>query len=343
MKGRLSASNVHHLFGSLCQELQEHIKDLGPEGTEELKDMVRHIMFPTITSVLFGKDILLTNKKTTKELEEHFQNFDDGFEYGSQLPEYFLKKWSTSKTWLLQKFEQVLSAEGTNSSDSHSKTLLQHVLDHLYERRFGANYALLLLWASQANAIPVSFWTLAFILSHPSIYENVMKELESVYGKPGKENIAIHVDDLKKLQFIKWCILESTRLRAPGGITKKVVNPIKVQNFVIPAGDLLMLSPYWIHRNPKYFPEPQLFKPDRWKEENLEKNSFLEGFVAFGAGAHQCPGRWLAIMEIQILVVLFLYKYECKLLDPLPKESLLHLVGIQQPAGPCRVQYKRRI
>uniref|UniRef100_A0A8D0HQ27 Lanosterol 14-alpha demethylase n=1 Tax=Sphenodon punctatus TaxID=8508 RepID=A0A8D0HQ27_SPHPU len=215
MKGKLSTSNLHLLSGTLCKELHEHMEYLGPEGNEELCDLVR-------LSVL---------------------------------------------------------------------VLLQ-----------------------------VAFWTLAFVISQPSIYKIIMEDLVSVYGKAGKEKIDVSEDDLKKLPFIKWCILETIRLRAPGTITKKVINPIKIQNFIIPVGDMLMMSPYWLHRNPKYFPEPEMFKPDRWKEANLEKNAFLDGFMAFGVGTHQCPGRWLAIMEIHVLVVLFLYKYEFVLLDPVPKE-----------------------
>ncbi|XP_061478336.1 24-hydroxycholesterol 7-alpha-hydroxylase isoform X2 [Rhineura floridana] len=344
IKGRLGTSNLHHLSGSLCQEFQKQIEDLGPEGMVELRDLVRHIMFPATVNILFGKDIFLTTRDKIKEFEEYYQTFDEGFEYATQLPEYFLKKWSKSKKWLLKSFEKVvLHAEKNNPSDGCSKTLLQHLLDNLQGKHFSAAYGLLLLWASQANAIPISFWTLAFILSHSSIYEKVMTELELVYSKSGKEKVQITKDELKKFPFTKWCILETLRLRAPGAIIKKVMNPIKVQNFVIPAGDLLTSSPYWIHRNPKYFPEPDIFKPDRWKEVNLEKNEFLKGFVAFGGGSHQCPGRWFALMEIHILVLMLLYKYEFSLLDPLPKESFLHLVGTQQPEGPCRIQYKRRV
>ncbi|KAF3831601.1 hypothetical protein GH733_000413 [Mirounga leonina] len=54
---------------------------------------------------------------------------------------------------------------------------------------------------------------------------------------------------------------------------------------------MLMLSPFWLHRNPKYFPEPELFKPERWKKANLEKHAFLDWFMAFGSGKYQCPGR----------------------------------------------------
>nr|XP_025039191.1 24-hydroxycholesterol 7-alpha-hydroxylase-like isoform X2 [Pelodiscus sinensis] len=275
-----------------------------------------------------------------KELHEHMDHLGTS---GTENLSDLISNWSKSKKWLLKMFENVVSdAERVSRPESDSKTVLQHLLDNVHGKHLAPNYALLLLWASQANAMPVAFWTLAFILSHPSIYKNIMEDIVSVFGKAGKENIEVSEDDLKKLLLIKWCILEAIRLRSPGAITKKVVNPLKIQTFTIPAGDMLMVSPYWAHRNTKYFPDPETFKPDRWKEANLEKNAFLDGFMAFGRGKHQCPGRWLAVMEVHMLVVLLLYKYELILLDPVPKESPLHLVGTQQPMGACRVQYKPR-
>ncbi|XP_069706914.1 24-hydroxycholesterol 7-alpha-hydroxylase isoform X1 [Phaenicophaeus curvirostris] len=343
MKAKMGPSNLHVFTGTLCKELQEYMALLGTEGTGDLSDLVRHVMYPAVVDTLFGKGICVTSQSELKEFEEHFQKYDEDFEYASQMPECFLRNWSKSKKWLLKLFEKVVSdAERTNPSDTASKTLLQHLLDNLQGKHLGPNYGLLMLWASQANAVPIAFWTLVFILSYPSIYKKIMEDLASVFGKAGKDKLEVSEEDLKKLPFIKWCALEAIRLRSPGAITKKVVNPIKIHNFTVPAGDMLMLSPYWFHRNPKYFPDPEVFKPDRWKEANLEKNAFLDSFVAFGGGKHQCPGRWFAIMEIQLLVVLFLYKYEFQLLDVVPKESSLHLVGTQQPTAPCRVRYKRR-
>uniref|UniRef100_A0A8D2NAH8 Lanosterol 14-alpha demethylase n=1 Tax=Zonotrichia albicollis TaxID=44394 RepID=A0A8D2NAH8_ZONAL len=307
MKGKMSPSNLHMFSGTLCKELHEHMAHLGTEGTGDLNALVRHVMYPAVVNTLFGKGICPTSPSEIKEFEEHFQKYDEDFEYASQMPECFLSNWSKSKKWLLKLFEKVvLDAERTNPSET------------------------------------VAFWTLAFILSNPAIYKKVMEDLASVFGKAGKDTLEVSEEDLKKIPFIKWCTLEAIRLRSPGAITKKVINPIRIKNFTIPAGDMLMLSPYWLHRNPKYFPDPEMFKPDRWKEANLEKNAFLDSFVAFGGGKHQCPGRWFAIMEIQLLVVLFLYKYEFVLLDAVPKESPLHLVGTQQPMAPLQVRYKCR-
>ncbi|KAM6280109.1 24-hydroxycholesterol 7-alpha-hydroxylase [Porphyrio hochstetteri] len=343
MKGKMGPSNLHLFTGTLCKELHEHMAHLGTEGSGDLNDLVRHVMYPAVVNTLFGKGFFLIIQSEIKEFEEHFQKFDEHFEYASQIPECFLRNWSKSKNWLLKLFEKVvLDAERTNPSETTSKTLMQHLLDNLQGKHLAPKYGLLMLWASQANAVPIAFWTLAFILSYPSIYKKILEDLASVFGKAGKENIEVTEEHLKELHFIKWCTLEAIRLRSPGAITKKVVKPVKIQNFTVPAGDMLMLSPYWFHRNPKYFPDPEMYKPDRWKEANLEKNAFLDSFVAFGGGKHQCPGRWFAIMEIQLFIVLFLYKYEFVLLDAVPKESPSHLVGTQQPMAPFRVQYKCR-
>lgn len=228
---------------------------------------------------------------------------------------------------------------------SFKQTLMQALLDiiEIETNEKSPNYGLLLLWASLSNAVPVAFWTLGFVLSHPSIHRTIMEGISSVYGTAGKDKIKVSDDDLKKLPLIKWCILETIRLRAPGAITRKVLKPVKILNYTVPSGDLLMLSPFWLHRNPKYFPEPELFKPERWKKANLEKHAFLDCFMAFGSGKYQCPGRWLALLEIELCIILFFYYYDCSLLDPLPKQSSLHLLGVQQPEGQCQIEYKRRI
>ncbi|XP_042689405.1 24-hydroxycholesterol 7-alpha-hydroxylase, partial [Centrocercus urophasianus] len=321
MKGKMGPSNVHLFTGTLCKELHEHMAHLGTAGTGDLMELVRHVMYPAVVNTLFGKGVCPTSQSQLREFEEHFWKYDEDFEYASQMPECFLRNWSKSKKWLLKLFEKVVSdAERTNPSETTSKTLLQHLLDNLQGKHLAPNYGLLMLWASQANAVPIAFWTLVFILSYPTVYKKVMEDLASVFGSAGKDDIEVSEEDLKNLPYVKWCTLEAIRLRSPGAITKKVIKPIRIQSFTIPAGDMLMLSPYWLHRNPKYFPDPEMFKPDRWKEANLEKNAFLDGFVAFGGGKHQCPGRWFAIMEIQLFVVLFLYKYQFVLLDAVPKE-----------------------
>uniref|UniRef100_A0A8D2GZS6 Cytochrome P450 family 39 subfamily A member 1 n=1 Tax=Urocitellus parryii TaxID=9999 RepID=A0A8D2GZS6_UROPR len=279
----------------------------------------------------------------TEELHEQLENLGT---QGTMELTNFVRNWSKSKRWLLALFEKSIpDIKAYRSAKDNSVTLMQAVLEilEMETNKLNPNYVLLMLWASLSNTIPVAFWTLAFVLSHPDVHKTIMEGISTVFGTASKDKIKVTEKELKKLLLIKWCILETIRLRAPGIITRKVMKPIKILNFTIPSGDLLMLSPFWLHRNPKYFPEPELFKPERWKKANLEKHAFLDCFMAFGGGKFQCPGRWFALLEIQICIILILYKYDCTLLDPLPKQSYLHLVGVPQPDDQCRIEYKQRI
>uniref|UniRef100_A0A4W3I9C1 Cytochrome P450, family 39, subfamily A, polypeptide 1 n=1 Tax=Callorhinchus milii TaxID=7868 RepID=A0A4W3I9C1_CALMI len=228
---------------------------------------------------------------------------------------------------LSEEFTERLTYLGTEGTDDLCDLVRHSMYSAVVNQLFGRGICI-----TDGNAI--TFWSLAFIISDPSIYKTVMKELCSVFD--------ISETDLRKLPYLKWCILEAIRLRSPGAIARKVVRPLKIKNYIVPPGDILMLSLFWAHRNPKYFPEPEKFLPERWKEADLEKHVFLNGFIGFGGGRYQCPGRWFALMEIQLFIALILYKYEFTLLDSVPKQSPLHLVGTQQPMGPCRVRYRSR-
>uniref|UniRef100_A0A4W4GQ29 Cytochrome P450, family 39, subfamily A, polypeptide 1 n=1 Tax=Electrophorus electricus TaxID=8005 RepID=A0A4W4GQ29_ELEEL len=236
------------------------------------------------------------------------------------------REWSSSKKWLLSLLESmIIRAVDIPSNESRSETLLQYLVTIIADK-FQPNYGLLMLWASLANAIPVSH-----CLIHIGTTEDYLSK-----------NTRVSLDDLQEIPYVKWCIMEAIRLRAPGAVTRRVVRPFKLQNYIIPSGDLLMLSPFWAHREPRYFTDPEDFKPERWEKADLRKNGFLEGFVAFGGGKNQCPGRWYAIMELHLFVTLILYKFEFTLLDQVPEPSLLHLVGTQQPDRPCTVEYSHR-
>ncbi|XP_054110034.1 24-hydroxycholesterol 7-alpha-hydroxylase isoform X2 [Callithrix jacchus] len=345
--GKMGTVNLHQFAGQLTEELHEQLESLGTHGTMDLNNLVRHLLYPVTVNILFNKSLFPTNKKKIKEFHQHFQAYDEDFEYGSQLPESLLRNWSKSKKWLLELLEKSIpDIKACTSAKDNSMTLLQATLDiveTVTSKENSPSYGLLLLWASLSNAVPVAFWTLAYVLSHPDVYKAIMEGISSVFGTAGKHKIKVSEDDLEKLLLIKWCVLETIRLRAPGVITRKVVEPVEILNYIIPPGDLLMLSPFWLHRNPKYFPEPELFKPERWEKANLEKHCFLDCFMAFGGGKFQCPGRWFALLEIQMCIILILYKYDCSLLDPLPQQSSLHLVGVPQPEGECRIEYKQRI
>ncbi|XP_076445401.1 24-hydroxycholesterol 7-alpha-hydroxylase-like [Babylonia areolata] len=345
VKGKLAATKLSSLFASLNQGFSQGLDQLAT-GDHELHEVVRDIMYRSVLDNLFGKGTLpTTDEAGFKELERHFVMFDDQFEYGSKLPPFFLREWSSSRAWLLRLFGRVSEEErrrrqrqgqGQGDGETETETVHQSLLD-LVDEGHAPNYSLLLMWASLANAIPIMFWTLALIFSNEKVTEKARQEVIMKIGATG----SVSEDALGSLTYLKSCILEAIRLRSPGVITRRVMDPVVVKGMTVPAGDMLMVSPLWAHRNPRFFPDPDEFVPERWERGDVERNVFLEGFIAFGGGRYQCPGRWFALLELQLFLALFLQRLDCRLRGPVPELSPLHLVGTPLPVGPCPVHLNK--
>eukprot|EP00731_Ephydatia_muelleri_P030117 Em0021g640a len=342
IKGRLTPAYTADLCPQLSQEFHSHLVHFN-EGEVDLMDFVRDSMFTPVVTKLFGRENLPPSQEELAKLQKTFQKYDEDFEYGAELPEIFLKDWRQCKHSLIAFFK--LMVEGMKKTGEpieagQEKTVLEHLLGTV-DAEHAHNYALLLLWASQANAVPAVFWTLSFILGCPDLYKSLKEEIKKIPWADVKNAFCpLKEESLKSVMSVKRCVLEAVRLRAPGMIPRKVTKTHVVKGYTIPEGHLMMLSPYWSHRDPQRFPDPETFNPDRWLSCDLDKNQFIDGFVGFGGGRYQCPGRWFALMEMHLFVTMALRMFEFELLDPIPQPSPLHLVGIQQPATACRVKVK---
>ncbi|KAK2113808.1 hypothetical protein P7K49_008074 [Saguinus oedipus] len=163
LKGKMGTVNLHQFAGQLTEELHEQLESLGTHGTMDLNNLVRHLLYPVTVNTLFNKSLFPTNKKKIKEFHQHFQAYDEDFEYGSQLPESLLRNWSKSKKWLLELLEKNIpdikacTSAKDNSMLAVSITLLQATLDiveTVTSKENSPSYGLLLLWASLSNAVP---------------------------------------------------------------------------------------------------------------------------------------------------------------------------------------------
>ncbi|XP_065883241.1 24-hydroxycholesterol 7-alpha-hydroxylase-like isoform X2 [Dysidea avara] len=336
IKGSFVPASLSTICDLLSSKLHYGISKM-EDREMDLMMLVKSIMFPATVARLFGDDVMPEGKDKVLEFQEHFFKYDQDFEYGAELPSVLLREWSTHKKWLQKLFQQFLmKRDGAEMSDS-SQSVFNKILATV-DKENAPNYGVLLLWASQANATPMVFWTLCFILSDPVIHQAVTQEVTSIL--PPLDELGhtpITYEMIQQLLTVKRCVLEAIRLRPPGMITRKVTETHTLGDYTIPQGHYLMLSPFWEHRNPDLFPSPDKFDPDRWRSCDLNKNQFLEGFVGFGGGRYQCPGRWFALMEMHLVVAMVIHMMDFQMLDQVPDPSPLHLVGSPQPQQPCRV------
>uniref|UniRef100_A0A672S1F7 Cytochrome P450, family 39, subfamily A, polypeptide 1 n=1 Tax=Sinocyclocheilus grahami TaxID=75366 RepID=A0A672S1F7_SINGR len=223
----------------------------------------RSVMYPAVMSNLLGRCNSPSIALTRQEFLEKFTTYDEGFEYGSQLPDMFLmyvSNFYALNLLVYDTFSSLVNMICILHAEVHLCSFICTTQEHM---RVKYKYKNVFHCAVEPD-LSKRCYCIKLSLKHTSV---VLKAMDShlvlvcLLCIQYKEKTKVTLDDLQHMPYVKWCIMEAIRLRAPGAITRKAVRPLKLQNYVIPPGDMLMLSPYWAHRNPKYFPDPEDFKP----------------------------------------------------------------------------------
>jgi cytochrome P450 len=135
--------------------------------------------------------------------------------------------------------------------------------------------------------------------------EEVDKELG---GRP------VTFADLPRLRYLDACARETLRLYPPAyAFGREVVKPFELAGYTIPVGSQVVVSPYGMHRNPRHFPEPESFRPERWLEGS---SSALPRFayLPFGGGPRVCIGSHFAMMELCLVLATLVQQLELEVL-----------------------------
>ena len=139
-----------------------------------------------------------------------------------------------------------------------------------------------------ANALAWSWYLLA---RHPEAERRLHAELDAALGgrPPG-------LADLARLPYARAVLAEAMRLYPPAWVIgRRCVAPFEVRGATLPARTVVLLSPYVVHRDPRWWPEPAAFRPERWAPDAPERHKFA--YFPFGAGTRVCIGEQFAWME----------------------------------------------
>ncbi|KLO18216.1 high nitrogen upregulated cytochrome P450 monooxygenase 1 [Schizopora paradoxa] len=174
---------------------------------------------------------------------------------------------------------------------------------------------------------------LFLLLDDPIHMVRVRAEINSVFIKG--ENV-LNTSKYTSLTYLEACINETLRLYppVPTNGTRKVQEGSGgrvVAGRFIPEGTEILIAPYVLHRNPKYFaPHTDDFWPDRWLVSTSttgvigeEKVLNMNAFIPFSYGPQNCAGRNLARLEIRMIICLLLSQFEVSLAENFDKAAWL--------------------
>lgn len=173
-------------------------------------------------------------------------------------------------------------------------------------------------------------WTWALLAAHPDVQERVQAESDAVLaGRPAT------FDDLPRLPLARAVIDEALRLYPPAWlITRNALDADELGGYAVPAGALVILSPWLLHRHPDVWDDAEAFDPDRF----LDGRASRTGFVPFGAGLRQCIGKDFAYAESTLVLATLAGRFRLSYPAGGSIPPAVPLVTVRPPAGlPLRV------
>jgi cytochrome P450 len=156
--------------------------------------------------------------------------------------------------------------------------------------------ALTLFLAGHETTANALTWTWHLLSQNPQAEAAFHSEIDSVLS--GR---LPSFSDLPQLRYTESVFAEALRLYPPAwGIGRRALENYPVGDFVIPERSVVLMSPYVVHRDPRWFPDPVAFRPERWMAEESSRPKFA--YFPFGGGARVCIGERFAWMEGVLLL-----------------------------------------
>ncbi|XP_034285753.1 cytochrome P450 7B1 isoform X1 [Pantherophis guttatus] len=337
--------NYQHLLGKSLDTLSDNVmRNLQIIFKRKFSQMVDwemgkmhkfcfSIIFEASFKTLFGRDPHNDGYNVTDEIGEKFLKFDANFSYlALNIPIVLLGATKKIRRELLnflnpkkmEKWLDVSEVVQDRKDIFENYTVLSD-----YDK---AAHHFTFLWASVANTIPGVFWAIYYLLRHPEAFAVVRDEIDHLLQSTGQEkrpgdSIYLSREQLDNLVYLESAINESLRMCSSSMNIRKIK-----ENFILSfeennevclrKGDLLAIFPPILHMDPEIYEDPQTYKFDRYVENGKKKTTFFKQgkklkyfLMPFGSGSSMCPGRFFAMNEIKVFVILALVYFDMDIIE----------------------------
>lgn len=186
----------------------------------------------------------------------------------------------------------------------------------------------LLLAGHETTAVSLS-WTWYLLSHNPDVEQKLWSELRRVLNgrSPG-------IEDLAELPYTDRVIKEAMRLYPPvWAVVRTCVKECEIGGYQVPSGSTVFMSQWVMHRDPRFYDQPEQFNPDRWLDSHAKEIPKF-AYFPFGGGPRTCIGASFATMEAVLVLATIAQNYQVRVVQdqpiaPVPTMTLRPRHGIQ--------------
>ncbi len=171
------------------------------------------------------------------------------------------------------------------------------------------DHVVTLALAGYTTTASVVAWACYLLATMPDVAAGLRAAISEVTG--GRP---LTLEDLQSLPYLTATIRETMRLYPPAWIIgRRALRDDLIGDTSIPAGSIVAVSPYVLHRHPAYWPDPETFDPQRFMSAREERDREPFSYIPFGAGPRTCIGANFALVEAPLIVGLLTQRFHMTL------------------------------
>ncbi|CAI0437477.1 unnamed protein product [Linum tenue] len=174
--------------------------------------------------------------------------------------------------------------------------------------------------AGSDTSATIMDWAMSEMIKNPRILQQAQIEVRRVFKLKGD----VDVTQLHELYYLQSVIKETLRLHPPGPllIPRECGEDCEINGFQVKAKEKVIVNIWAISRDPKYWNDPEEFRPEKFINNPIDfKGSNFE-FLTFGSGRRICPGVAFSMANIELSLAKFLYHFDWELPSDVKIENL---------------------
>ncbi|KAL3487081.1 cytochrome P450 [Aspergillus germanicus] len=319
---------VEPVTDRLVEMLQRYAREQKPAPFDRL---LKNYTMDAITAITFGRDFDYLRKGDTLDLHRVGDIIANYMAIFGQIPwthkfllgfplvaKLFLPAGAGADIFALVEHE--ISLGSTIKEESSTLTFLQRLLlnqqqhpEQITHRDIVTHAFGNIMAGSDTTAIAMQS-VFMNLLRNPDAYTRLAAEV-----REHLTTLPVSYSRANSLPYLAAVIKEAIRIHPSVGMMLARSVPVggaTLCGYAVPEGTEVGINPWILHRDASVFPEPEVFRPERWMtKDEAHLRVMNRCFLAFGHGAHTCSGRWISMMETMKLVPTVLLHFDLELAD----------------------------
>ena len=280
------------------------------EGEIDIDPFFSKLTLMIAGKIFFGSDVESFYHTISKNLAQEMHMIDENNANLFTIPYKIPSPRNLRRKKGIQKMNEVVTAiMKEDQADKNENVLSKLMRNGGISNKQIRDEVMTLLLAGHETTSNLLSWTIWLLSQNPEWQVAIYEEL-----KKFKDIDSITRNDYKSLKILNSVIQESLRILPPvPGISRTSINKDEICGHPIEAGTTIVILPWVIHRDPRYWAEPNQFDPNRFLQASQLYSEFA--FIPFAAGPRGCIGEDLAIAEASYILakIVSLFSWEAQI------------------------------